>query len=164
MKRYPLQTLIHLRELRTQRAQLGLLQAQRILQDCRATCSRIEAEIDGLTALRAEHRSRLADPSFSDPEHPLGALLAQREVHTHHIAGLIDAAGVRLEQAHAALRQAELEYEESRKILVRAKARQDAMEKRKSLWQRELSIAATRHEENTAAELTRVHHHLTPTL
>jgi flagellar biosynthesis chaperone FliJ len=164
MKRYPLQTLIHLRELRTQRAQLELLHAQRILQDCRAVCSRIEAEIDGLINLRAEYRAQLANPSMIEPVHSFGLLLAQREAHTHHLASLIEAAGERLEQACAALRQAELEYEASRQILVRAKARQEAMEKRKSVWQRELSIAATQREENTAAELTRAHHHLTQTL
>jgi flagellar biosynthesis chaperone FliJ len=164
MKRYPLQTLIHLRELRTQRAQLELLHAQRVLQDCRSACGRIEAEIDELIFLRAEHRAQLANPSMIEPVHSFGLLLAQREAHTHHLASLIEASGMRLEQAQAALRHAELEYEAARQILVRAKARQEAMEKRKSLWQRELSISATRREENTAAELTRVHHHLTPTL
>src|SRR3546814_4755772 len=61
MKRYPLHTLLRLREHRTDAARQVVLQKQRAVQACRDACTRIEQEIVQLGSERAGQRARLLD-------------------------------------------------------------------------------------------------------
>ncbi len=45
MKRYPLQTLLQLREHRTEAARMVVLEKQRALQQCIDACTRVQTEL-----------------------------------------------------------------------------------------------------------------------
>ena len=151
MKRYPLETLLRLREHRTEAARQLLMDKQRATQACREACARIEDEIDGLQRDRARQRAQmLASPpaGMSWPQ-----ALAQREQHIEHLAELLLAAQGRLKHAQAALRQAEQAQDEARAAYFRARARQEALEKRRDLWRNELRGARNRRDEAAAEDL-----------
>ncbi|MCD9029463.1 hypothetical protein LDO26_14810 [Luteimonas sp. BDR2-5] len=151
MKRYPLQTLIQLRAHRTEAARMVVLEKQRAAQACRDACTRIEGEITGLQAERAGHRARLLDPPPSGVPWP--AALSQREAHIDLLAEQVVAAQQRLSKAQETLRQAEAAVQEARDAFFRAKARQDALEKRREVWRGEQASLAARQEEAVTDDL-----------
>jgi flagellar biosynthesis chaperone FliJ len=151
MKRYPLETLLRLREHRTETARQMLLEKQRQTQACRDACTRIQDEIDGLERDRRHQRAQmLATPPAGVP---WPQALEQRERHIEHLGDLAMAAQGRLKQAQAALRQAEQAQDEARVAYFRARARQEALEKRRDLWRRELRSLENRREEAAAEDL-----------
>ena len=151
MKRYPLETLLRLREHRTETARQALLEKQRQTQACRDACLRIEDEIDGLARDRNHQRAQLLAPPPAGIPWPQA--LQQRERHIEYLAELAVAAQGRLKQAQAALRQAEQAQDEARAAYFRARARQEALEKRRELWRRELRSVENRREESAAEDL-----------
>lgn len=151
MKRYPLQTLLKLRAHRTENARLAVLEKQRAVRACREECTRIEGEIDGLGQERATQRRRLLDPP--PPGQPWPQALEQREAHIELLGEQIVAARQRLQQAQQKLQQAERELEEAKQAFFRAKAREDALEKRKGVWRGEQAALEARKEEDAAADL-----------
>lgn len=151
MKRYPLETLLRLREHRTEAARQLLLEKQRQTQACRDACVRIEGEIDGLRRDREHHRTQLLAPPPAGIAWPQA--LAQRERHIDRLAELAVAAQGRLKQAQGALRQAEQAQEEARNAYFRARARQEALEKRRDVWRRDLRREENRREEAAAEDL-----------
>lgn len=156
MKRYPLQTLIQLREHRMQLAQRALMEAQREAQRCRDECTRIEGEITAIELERAQQRLRLLDAP--PPGAPWPAVLAQREAHIDWLGEQAEAARQRLFKAQETLRAAEQALETARAAFFRAKARQDALEKRKGVWRGEQLVLEERREENAAAERLQAGH------
>lgn len=150
-RRYPLETLLKLREHRTEAARQVLLERQRQTQTCRDQCVRIEGEVDTLKRDRSEHRARLLAP----PPPGIGwpAAMEQRERHIEHLGELVVAAQGRLKAAQEALRKAEQAQDEARAAYFRVRARQEALEKRRDLWRREQRVIEARREESAAEEL-----------
>ena len=79
MKRYPLQTLVKLREHRTEAARQRVLERQREAQACRDACLAVEGEIIALAFEQKQQRARLLDPPPAGVPWPNA--LAQREAH-----------------------------------------------------------------------------------
>jgi flagellar biosynthesis chaperone FliJ len=148
--RFPLNTLIRLREHRAEAARQVLLEKQRETLRCRDACTQIEGEIEGLQRDRVHHRAQLLAPPPAGMPWP--AALEQRERHIEHLAELAVAARGRLKQAQAALAQAEKAQDEARTAYFRARTRQEALEKRRDVWQREQRTLQTRREELAAEE------------
>src|SRR3546814_19506574 len=65
----------------------------------------------------------------------------------------IEAARERLAQAHEALQAAERELVEAREAFFRAKARQEALEKRRDSWRGEQRALEARQDEDITADL-----------
>lgn len=150
-KRYPLDTLLKLREHRTEAARQVLLEKQRETQACREKCTAIEGEIETLARNRSHHRAQLlASPP---PGMPWPAALEQREHHIEHLAELAVAARGRLKAAEQALRQAEQAQDEARAAYFRARARQEALEKRRDVWRHEQRAWQNRRDEAAAEDL-----------
>jgi flagellar biosynthesis chaperone FliJ len=145
MKRYPLQTLLQLREHRTETARLAVLEKQRALQHCIEACARVQDELTGLERDRHGHRARLLDPPPSGVPWP--AALTQREAHIDLLGEQIVGANQRLSKAQEAVRQAEAAVQDARDAFFRAKGRQDALEKRRDMWKREQRGLFERQEE-----------------
>jgi hypothetical protein len=156
MKRYPLHTLIKLREHRTEAARLRVLERQRTVQACRDACLMIEGEIIALEFERGQQRQRLLDPPKAGESWP-GAL-AQREAHIDLLGEQADAARQRLFKAQEKLREAELALADARAAFFRTKARQDALEKRRDVWRDEQSALAARLEERATDDLLQMRH------
>ena len=157
MKRYPLQTLLKLREHRVEDARKQLLRQREEVQRRRDTCSAIEAEIAGFDADRAGQRRRLLDPPPPGLAWPQA--LEAREAHIALLGQQADAARQRLTQARDALREAEIALDAVRRAYFRARARLDALETRKGLWRASERRDAFRREELAVADLidTRAH-------
>ncbi len=151
MKRFPLQTLIQLRTHRTETARQAVLARQRAVQQCRDACARIGDEITGLENERAAHRARLLDPPPPGVAWP--AALAQREAHVDLLGERVVAARQRLAEAEDALRQAEAALREAREAFFRAKAREDALMKRRDVWRDEQRGLQARQEEAVTEDL-----------
>ena len=162
MKRYPLHTLLRLREHRTEVARLLVFERQRAVQACRDACTRIEHEILQLCDERGSQRARLLEPPPAGLAWP--TVLAQREAHIEWLGAQIIAAQQRLAQAQQALREAEQALDEARQAFFRAKARQEALEKRRDSWRGEQRALEARQEEDATADLLmargRPAHHL----
>ncbi len=156
MKRYPLHTLVKLREHRTETARLFVLERQRAVQACRDACLLIEGEIIALEFERGEQRKRLLEPPA--PGVPWPSALAQREAHIDLLGEQAEAARQRLFQAQEKLREAEFALSEARAAFFRAKARQDALEKRRDVWRGEQFALAARHEERATEDLLQARH------
>ena len=150
-KRYPLETLLKLREHRTEAARQVLLDKQRETRLCREKCVAIEGEIDTLQRDRTHHRVQLLAPPPPGMSWP--AALEQREHHIEHLAELAVDARDRLKSAEQALRQAEQAQDEARAAYFRARARQEALEKRRDLWGREQRAWQNRRDEAAAEDL-----------
>lgn len=155
MKRYPLHVLVKLREHRTETARQLLLERQRAAQACRDACTLIEGEIIALQVERGEQRRRLLDPQAGSP---WPTVLAQREAHIDLLGEQAEAARQRLFKAQETLRQAELALAEARAAFFRAKARQDALEKRRDVWRGEQFAFAARVEERATDDLLQARH------
>lgn len=151
MKRYPLHTLLQLRSHRVETARLLVLERQRQVQERRDACTRIQGEITALNDERAGQRLRLMDPP--PPGMPWPMAMTQREAHIDHLGELAIAAQQRLLDAQGKLREAEASLDEARKAFFRAKARLDALEKRKDLWRKEQNTLTARREEAMNADL-----------
>src|SRR3546814_8510749 len=81
------------------------------------------------------------------------SVLAQRESHIDWLGGQIEAARERLAQAHKALQAAEHELAEAREAFFRAKARQEALEKRRDSWRgKQRALEARQEEDITRSE------------
>lgn len=156
MKRYPLHTLIKLREHRTAAARQLLLERQRAVQACRDACLVIEGEIIALQFERGEQRKRLLDPPGAGIPWP--SALAQREAHIELLGEQAEAARQRLFKAQEKLREAELALAEARAAFFRAKARQDALEKRRDVWRGEQFALDARREERATDDLLQARH------
>lgn len=156
MKRYPLQTLVRLREHRTEAARMLVLERQRAAQTCRDTCTKIEGEIIALQFEQRQQRSRLLAPP--PPGVPWPSALAQREAHIDLLGEQAEAARQRLFKAQAALRDAEKALADARTAFFRAKARQDALEKRRDVWRGEQFVIEARREEDAAEDLQQARH------
>ncbi|MEZ0472854.1 hypothetical protein [Luteimonas salinilitoris] len=152
MKRYPLQTLIKLRAHRTELARKVVLDKQQQARACREACARIEGEIEALRQERSGHRMRLLDPPPPGGHWPL--VLEQREAHIDLLGEQVQAACQRLQQAQQQLQAAERALEEAKQAFFRAKAREDALEKRKGVWRDEQVALEMRKEEDAAADLS----------
>lgn len=157
MKRYPLHTLVRLREHRTDAARMVVLEKQRAVQACREACTRIEHEILELCETRSGQRARLLDAP--PPGVDWSTVLARREAHIDWLGGQVEAARQRLAQAHKALQAAEHELAQAREAFFRAKARQEALEKRRDSWRGEQRALEARQEEDIAADLLLARHH-----
>ncbi|TYT25909.1 hypothetical protein FZO89_06380 [Luteimonas viscosa] len=155
-KRYPLQQLLQLREHRTGKARLVVVEKQRVVRDCRDACTRIETEITGLRQERAGQRMRMLEPP--PPGIPFPLALEQREAHIDWLGEQEQAACLRLQQAQQKLQQAEQALAEAMQAFFRAKAREDALEKRKALWRGEVVALEARREEDAAADLVQAAH------
>lgn len=151
MKRYPLHTLLQLRAHRVETARMVVLERQRQVQERRDACTAIEGEITSLQHERADQRLRLLDPPPPGVSWPMA--MSQRESHIDHLAELVVAARQRLADAQGKLREAEAALDESRKAFFRAKARLDALEKRKDVWRKEQNAITQRREEALSADL-----------
>jgi flagellar biosynthesis chaperone FliJ len=151
MKRFPLQTLIQLREHRVETARLLVLQRQREREQCQQACTRIEGEIVALETEKGTQRRRMLDPPPPGIDWP--SALAQREAHIDLLGLQAEAARERLRQAQEKLREAENALREAREAFFRAKARQDALEKRKDVWRGEIRAQELRLEEAANADL-----------
>lgn len=154
MKRFPLQTLIQLREHRVETARLLVLQRQRELQQCQQACTRIEGEIAVLETEKGTQRRRMLDPPPPGIDWP--SALAQREAHIDLLGLQAEAARDRLRQAQDKLREADNALREAREAFFRAKARLDALEKRKDLWRSDIRAQELRLEEAANADLMMV--------
>ena len=150
-KRFPLDTLVDLRTHRTETARQSLLQAQALTRQRQAQCTQIQGEIDGLHRDRVHQRAQLLAPP--PPGIPWPAALEQREHHIEHLADLAVAAQGRLQQAQQALAQAEKAQDESRTAYFRARARQEALEKRRDHWHHEQRTLQARREEIATEDL-----------
>lgn len=151
MKRYPLQTLLQLRAHRTGAARMRVLEAQRAVQQCRDACTRCEDELRALDTDRAAHRARLVEAPPAGVPWP--AAMSQREAHIDLLGERIVAAQQRLASACEALRQAEAALDEARAAFFRAKAREDALEKRREVWRGEQRGLEARQEEAAGEDL-----------
>jgi hypothetical protein len=156
VKRFPLQTLVRLREHRTEAARLLVLERQRAAQVCRDACTKIEGEIIALQFEQGQQRARLLDPP--PPGVPWPSALAQREAHIDLLGEQAEAARQRLFKAQSALRDAEAALAESRTAFFRAKARLDALEKRRDVWRGEQFAIDARREEDAAEDLQQARH------
>lgn len=151
MKRYPLHTLLQLREHRVETARMLVMERQRQVQERRDACAAIEGQIAGLQRERAGQRLRLLDAP--PPGVPWAMAMSQREAHIDHLGELAVAAQQRLLDAQGKLREAEAALDEARKAFFRAKARLDALEKRKDVWRKEQQAATQRREDALSADL-----------
>jgi hypothetical protein len=151
VKRYPLHTLLRLREHRTAAARQLVLDRQREAQACRDACVAAEGEIIALEFEQRQQRARLVDAPPAGVAWP--AAMAQREAHIELLGTQVEAARQRLFKAQEVLRQAELALAEARTAFFRAKARQDALEKRRDVWRGEQRAVEARHEEAAAEDL-----------
>ncbi|WP_222564093.1 hypothetical protein [Novilysobacter antarcticus] len=158
MKRYPLATLIRLREHRTQAAQQLVLQHQREVAAKRGACVEIERHIDALGEERGRQRRQLLDPPPPGIAWP--AALAQREAHIELLQQQTELAQQQLLRAQQLLTEAEAELQKVREAFFRVKAREDALKKRKDLWREEQHANELRQEEIASAEL--LHRRTTP--
>ena len=151
MKRYPLQTLLKLRAHRTEAARRVVLDRQRAVAACREECRRIGDEITALEDDRRAQRARLLDPPAPGVAWPV--VLEAREAHIELLAQHIVTAQQRLQAAQGRLREAERALEEAKQAYFRARAREDALEKRKHLWRDEQFALEAHQEEDAAADL-----------
>ena len=156
MKRYPLQTLVRLREHRTEAARQRVLERQREAQACRDACLRVEGEIIALDSAQRQQRGRMLDPP--PPGVPWPNALAQREAHIDLLGEQAEAARQRLCKAQDTLRTAELAVAEARTAFFQAKARLDALEKRRDVWRGEQNVIELRQEEGAAEDLLQARH------
>lgn len=156
MKRYPLATLVRLREHRTEAARQLVLQRQREAALQRDACRRIEEEIQALDLERAHQRRQLLDPPPPGLAWP--SALAQREAHIGLLQAQATAARERLVAAREALSQAEAALQQARDGYHQARAREDALKKRKDLWRDQQYAQELRQEENATAELLQARH------
>ncbi|NZA26789.1 hypothetical protein H0E84_10375 [Luteimonas sp. SJ-92] len=156
MKRYPLQTLLKLRAHRTENARLTVMEKQRAAIACREECARIQGELQTLRDQRASHRLRLLDPP--PPGMPWPPVLEQRQAHIDLLGEQADAAQQNLQQAQQRLQAAERALEEAKQAYFRAKAREDALHKRKGMWHDEQNALEARKEEDAAADLQLARH------
>lgn len=156
MKRYPLQTLVRLREHRTEAARQRVLEKQREAQSCRDACLKLEGEIIALQFEQSQQRARLLDPPPAGV--PWSNALVQREAHIELLGEQAEAARQRLFKAQETLRAAEAALAEARAEFFRAKARQDALEKRRDVWRGEQSSLEARQEEGAAEDLLQARH------
>lgn len=155
-RRYPLQQLLQLRAHRTEKARQEVVERQRVVRERREACEKIEAEIEALRRERAGQRLRMLDPP--PPGIPFPLALEQRETHIDWLGEQEQAARQRLQQAQQALREAEQALAEAMQAYFRAKAREDALEKRKTLWRGEMLAFEARQEEDAAADLVQAAH------
>lgn len=155
-KRYPLQKLLQLRAHRTGKARLLVVERQRAVRECREACERIEAEILALRQERAGQRLRMMEPP--PPGIPFPLALEQREAHIDWLGEQEQAARQRLQQAQDRLKQAEQALAEAMQAFFHAKAREDALEKRKGVWRGEVIALEARQEEDAAADLVQAAH------
>jgi len=151
MKRYPLHTLLRLREHRADAARMLVLERQRAVQACQDACTRVEGEIRDLQDERSQQRGRLLDPPPAGVAWPTA--LAQRESHIEWLGLQVAAARQRLAQAQQKLREAEKALAEARDAFFRAKARQEALEKRKDAWRGEQRALESKIEEAAGDDL-----------
>ena len=156
-RRYPLQKLLQLSAHRTEKARLLVAGRRRVVRDCREACERIEAEIAALQRECAGQRLRMLDPP--PPGIPFPLALEQREAHIGWLGEQAQAARLRLQQARQQLQEAEQALAEAMQAFFRAKAREDALEKRKALWRGEVVALEARIEEDAAADLVQARHH-----
>lgn len=156
MKRYPLQTLVRLREHRTEAARQRVLELQREARACRDACLALEGEITALALEQKQQRVRMLDPP--PPGVPWPSALAQREAHVEWLGEQAEAARQRLSRAQEALRVAEAAVAEARTAFFRAKARLDALEKRRDVWKGEQTMLEARQEEGAAEDLLQARH------
>jgi DNA repair exonuclease SbcCD ATPase subunit len=155
-KRYPLQKLLQLRAHRTEKARLLVVERQRAVRECNEACQRIEGEIEGLRQERAGQRLRMMEPP--PPGIPFPLALEQREAHIDWLGEQEQAAVRRLAQARQQLQQAEQALAQAMQEFFRAKAREDALEKRKGVWRGEMLALEARREEDAAADLVQAAH------
>lgn len=151
MKRYPLQTLLQLREHRTEAARMVVLDKQRALQQSVEACTRMQTELTDLERDRGAQRARLLEPPPAGV--PWSAALSQREAHVELLGERIAGARQRLSKAQEAVRQAEAALQDARDAFFRAKGRQDALEKRRDLWKHEQRGLRERREEAVNEDL-----------
>jgi hypothetical protein len=156
MKRYPLQTLIRLREHRTEAARQLVLERQREAQACRDACLSVEGEIIALDFEQRQQRGRMLDAPPAGVPWP--AALAQREAHIDLLGEQAKAARQRLFKAQDILRAAEVALADARTAFFRAKARVDALEKRRDVWRGEQSALESRQEESATEDLLQARH------
>ncbi|QWP77869.1 hypothetical protein J5226_05545 [Lysobacter sp. K5869] len=150
-QRFPLATLLQLREHRVETARAVVMERQGQVQARREACVAIEGEIQSLNQERADQRLRLLDPPPAGVPWPMA--MSQREAHIDHLAELAGAARQRLADAQGKLREAEAALDEARKAFFRAKARLEALEKRRDVWRKEQNAIAQRREEALSADL-----------
>lgn len=155
-QRYPLQKLLQLRAHRTEKARLVVVEKQRAVRECRQACERIEQEIVELRRERAGQRLRMLEPP--PPGIPFPLALEQREAHIDWLGEQEQAAKQRLQKAQQVLQQAEQALADAMQEFFRAKAREDALEKRKGVWRGEMLALETRREEDAAADLVQAAH------
>ena len=151
MKRYPLQTLLKLRGHRTAKARLVVLEKRAAVHACRDQCDRIQDGIRALEAERALQRQRLLDPPPPGQAWPVA--MEQREAHIDLLGERVVAEQARLKQAREKLAAAERELEQARQAWLRARAREEALEKRKDAWRGEQHALQGRREEEAVADL-----------
>lgn len=156
MKRYPLHTLLKLRAHRSEKARAQVIEAQRAVRACQDECTRISQGIDALSHERHGQRQRLLDAPA--PGQPWPVVLAQRQAHVDLLGEHIVAAQHSLAQAQERLGQAERGLDEARQAYFKAKAREDALEKRRGLWHDEQRALHERMEEDVAADLLQARH------
>lgn len=151
MKRYPLQTLLKLRGHRTAKARLEVLEKRAAVRACHEQCDRIQDGIRGLQDERGSHRQRLLDPPPPGQAWPVA--MEQREAYIDLLGERIVAEQARLKHAREKLAAAERDLEQARQAWLRARAREDALEKRKDAWRGEQHALLGRREEEAAADL-----------
>lgn len=156
MKRYPLLKLLRLRAHRTEKARLDVLEKQAAARACREQCQRIEGNIQVLQEERGSQRRRLLDPP--PPGQPWPVAMEQREAHIDLLGERIVAEQASLQQARERLKAAERMLEQVKQVYFRARAREDALEKRKDLWRDEQVALEGRREEDAAADLVQAAH------
>lgn len=156
MKRYPLQTLVRLREHRVEAARQQVLERQREARECQDACVRVEGEIIALDFEQKQQRARLLDPP--PPGVPWPNAMAQREAHIGLLGEQAEAARQRLFKAQEVLRAAEAAVAEARTAFFRAKARLDALAKRRDVWRGEQAMIEARQEEGAAEDLLQARH------
>lgn len=150
-ERYPLQTLLKLREHRAETARQALLERQRQTEACRDVCAQVEREIQALRHLHAGHRGQLLASPADDMA--WSQVLAQRERHIALLLEQMQAAQVRRTQAQQALEAAEQAQAQARAEYFRARSRQEALEKRRDIWRKDMHAIQARREEAAAADL-----------
>ena len=151
MKRYPLQTLLKLRGHRTAKARLVVLERRAAVRACQAACDHIGEGIRALQGERASQRHRLLDPPPPGQAWPVA--MEQREAHIDLLGERIVAEQAKLQQAREKLAAAERELEQARQAWLRARAREEALEKRRDAWRGEQRALQGRREEEAAADL-----------
>ena len=92
------------------------------------------------------------------PGIPFPLALEQREAHIDWLGEQEQAAHQRLMQAQQKLAQAEQALAAAMQDFFRAKAREDALEKRKGVWKGEVIALEARQEEDAAADLVQAAH------